>query len=325
MRFLLIIFPLLNSFIILGQSCCSGGVGNPLAGDQSIGVLEKFHMEVSTSFQYNHSDFYFSSENRLDTISDKLSSTYLFLKSDYGLSNKFTLSIASGYFFDKTLEKDDGDKMKSSGLGDIIIFPRYEIYNKIDAGGRIEATLGVGVKIPMGAYKDSTFLMSNELVGDIYTINPAILQLSSGSQDLMIYTSILRNFVKAKCRVFATGLYIKKGYKKDFIVLDAAMNDLMRPALYGSLHKILPTNKTKQNSNKIYEFVGPICESTDKFSTIKKFQKLNEKEFLAICDVGAYGTSLSSNYNVRPKPIEILIKGSKIQIICKRQRLSELI
>ena len=212
MRFLLIIFPLLNSFIILGQSCCSGGVGNPLAGDQSIGVLEKFHMEVSTSFQYNHSDFYFSSENRLDTISDKLSSTYLFLKSDYGLSNKFTLSIASGYFFDKTLEKDDGDKMKSSGLGDIIIFPRYEIYNKMDAGGRIEATLGMGVKIPMGAYKDSTFLMSNELVGDIYTINPAILQLSSGSQDLMIYTSILRNFVKAKCRVFATGLYIKKGY-----------------------------------------------------------------------------------------------------------------
>ena len=120
-------------------------------------------------------------------------------------------------------------------------------------------------------------------------------------------------------------IYIKKGYKKDFIVLDAAMNDLMRPALYGSLHKILPTNKTKQNSNKIYEFVGPICESTDKFSTIKKFQKLNEKEFLAICDVGAYGTSLSSNYNVRPKPIEILIKGSKIQIISKRQKLSELI
>ena len=103
------------------------------------------------------------------------------------------------------------------------------------------------------------------------------------------------------------------------------MNDLMRPALYGSQHRIIPTNKTGKISKKIYEFVGPICESTDKFSTIKKFQKLNEKDFLAICDVGAYGTSLSSNYNVRPKPIEILIKGSKIQIINKRQKLSELI
>ena len=120
-------------------------------------------------------------------------------------------------------------------------------------------------------------------------------------------------------------IYIKEGYKKDFIILDAAMNDFMRPALYGSEHKIVPVNKIRKISKKIYEFVGPICESTDKFSTIKKFQKLNEKDFLAICDVGAYGTSLSSNYNVRPKPIEILIKGSKIQIICKRQRLSELI
>ena len=120
-------------------------------------------------------------------------------------------------------------------------------------------------------------------------------------------------------------IYIKEGYKKDFIILDAAMNDLMRPALYGARHNILPYLKTKRNKNKNYEFVGPICESTDTFSTFKNFQKLNEKDFLVICDVGAYGTSLSSNYNVRPKPIEILIKKSKVYIIKKRQKLSELI
>ena len=120
-------------------------------------------------------------------------------------------------------------------------------------------------------------------------------------------------------------IYIKEGYKKNFIILDAAMNDLMRPALYNAEHKILPTKKTKIVSKKTYEFVGPICESTDKFSTIKKFQKLNEKNFVVICDVGAYGTSLASNYNVRPKPTEILIKGSSIKIIKKRQKLSELI
>ena len=119
-------------------------------------------------------------------------------------------------------------------------------------------------------------------------------------------------------------LYIKEGYKKDFVILDAAMNDLMRPALYGAKHKIIPSKKTKKVTKKSYEFVGPICESTDTFTIVKKYQKLNEKDFLVICDVGAYGTSLASNYNVRPKPIEILIKGSKIQIINKRQKISEL-
>jgi len=119
-------------------------------------------------------------------------------------------------------------------------------------------------------------------------------------------------------------LYIKEGYKKDFIILDAGMNDLIRPALYNAKHKILASKKKKEISKKTYEFVGPICESTDKFSTIKKFQKLKEKDFVVICDVGAYGTSLSSNYNVRPKAIELMIKSSKIQIINKRQKLSEL-
>ena len=120
-------------------------------------------------------------------------------------------------------------------------------------------------------------------------------------------------------------IYIKDGGAKKFIILDAAMNDLMRPALYGAVHKILPINKTNSISKHIYEFVGPICESTDKFLTLKKFQKLGEKDFIAICDVGAYGMSLSSNYNLRPKPIELLIKGRKIKIIKNRQKYTDLI
>jgi diaminopimelate decarboxylase len=120
-------------------------------------------------------------------------------------------------------------------------------------------------------------------------------------------------------------IYIKENDKKDFVILDAAMNDLMRPALYGANHITLPAIKTRQTSKKIYEFVGPICESTDKFTTLKKFQKLKEKDLVVMCDVGAYGMSLSSNYNVRPKPPEILIKGSKINVIKKRQKLEDLI
>ncbi len=159
--------------------------------------------------------------------------------------------------------------------------------------------------------------------------------------DLKRYSKIIGNFMKninSKI-IFEPGrsiiansailiskiIYIKKGYKKDFIILDAAMNDLMRPALYNAKHRIIPVRINKKKTKKVYEFVGPICESTDKFLTIKKFQKLNEKEFVAICDVGAYGMSLSSNYNLRPKAIELLIKNSKVQIINKRQNLKDLI
>tara|TARA_Y100000768_G_C23972315_1_gene681191 strand:- start:1082 stop:2296 length:1215 start_codon:yes stop_codon:yes gene_type:complete len=119
-------------------------------------------------------------------------------------------------------------------------------------------------------------------------------------------------------------IYIKDGFKKNFVILDSAMNDFMRPALYNANHKIIPLRKNKTKTNKSYEFVGPICESTDKFLTTKKFQKLNDGEYIAICDVGAYGTSLASNYNVRPKPMEVLIKDSKIKVINKRQKLSEI-
>jgi len=120
-------------------------------------------------------------------------------------------------------------------------------------------------------------------------------------------------------------IYIKKSEKKNFIILDAAMNDLMRPALYGASHKILPSLKTNKYSKKIYEFVGPICESTDKFRTLKNFQRLKEKDLVIIGDVGAYGMSLSSNYNLRTKPAELLIKGSKVKVIKKRQKHKDII
>ena len=120
-------------------------------------------------------------------------------------------------------------------------------------------------------------------------------------------------------------IYIKKNNSKDFIILDSGMNDLIRPALYGATHKILPSIKNKKKSKKIFDFVGPICESTDKFISLKKFQELKKNDLLAICDVGAYGMSLSSNYNLRPKPIELLISGSKVKIIKKRQKYKDFI
>ena len=102
------------------------------------------------------------------------------------------------------------------------------------------------------------------------------------------------------------------------------MNDLMRPALYGAKHRIIPLIKKNKNIKKVFEFVGPICESTDKFLTTKSFQSIKEGDFIIICDVGAYGMSLSSNYNMRPNPAEVLIKNSQVQIIKKRQKLDDI-
>ena len=120
-------------------------------------------------------------------------------------------------------------------------------------------------------------------------------------------------------------IYIKNNKNKKFIILDAGMNDFMRTALYNTKHKIIPAIKNGKILNKNLEFVGPICESTDKFSNIKKFQRLKEKDLIIICDVGAYGMSLASNYNARPLPAEILVKNSNAQIIKPRQKLSDLI
>mgnify|MGYP001210920820 CR=1 FL=1 len=119
--------------------------------------------------------------------------------------------------------------------------------------------------------------------------------------------------------------YIKKGKNKNFIILDAGMNDFMRPALYNAEHEILPINKNNKKSNREIEFVGPICESTCKFMKYKQYQVLKENEFIAISDTGAYGSSLSSNYNTKPLIAEILVNKKKIKVIKKKQNLLKLI
>ncbi len=155
------------------------------------------------------------------------------------------------------------------------------------------------------------------------------------------YNSIIENFLKkhkvkiifepgrsiiANSAVLLTQIiYIKNTNKKSFVILDAAMNDLMRPALYGSYHGVIPLLKNNKKNKKIHDFVGPICETTDKFLSIKGFQNLKEKDFIAISDVGAYGMSLSSNYNLRPKPVEVMVDKKSTKIILRRQKLLNII
>ena len=155
------------------------------------------------------------------------------------------------------------------------------------------------------------------------------------------YSKLVENFAKKlNCKIIFepgrsiignTGLliskiqFIKKGANKNFIILDAGMNDFMRPALYEAFHKIIPISKNSSKMRGKIEFVGPICESTCKFGVYNNYQKINENEFVAITNVGAYGSSLSSNYNTRPLIAEILINKNKSRYIRKKQNLLKLI
>ena len=120
-------------------------------------------------------------------------------------------------------------------------------------------------------------------------------------------------------------VFIKKNGKKYFVIIDAGMNDFMRPALYNARHNIVPVSKSKKRISGNVEFVGPICESTDTFLKYRNFSFLNENDLVAITNVGAYGSTLSSNYNTKPLASEIIIKNGKVKIARRRQKISEII
>ena len=120
-------------------------------------------------------------------------------------------------------------------------------------------------------------------------------------------------------------IYVKNNQNKKFIIIDAGMNDLIRPALYNAKHDIIPLKKNLSKNSISHDFVGPICETSDRFLKTKKYQKINEGDNLAIKDVGAYGIVLSSNYNLRPRPIELIIDNLKVKKISAKQSLNDII
>ncbi len=119
-------------------------------------------------------------------------------------------------------------------------------------------------------------------------------------------------------------LYLKKGVGKEFVIVDAGMNDLMRPSLYEAYHKILPV--LKRNRSKIFaDIAGPICESGDFLAKDREIKRPLQGELIAVMSAGAYGFSMSSNYNSRPRVAEVLVKGKDFFIIREREQYKDLI
>lgn len=212
MRLLIIsFFTLIFNTTVFSQGCCSGGAGSPIAGGAATGVLQENQMEISINYQNNSSNKFFAANRDTNSLFNNLNSDYLFFRVDYGLSKKLTLSVASGYFLDKSkIGKDNSDTISSNGVGDLIILPRYSIYNKTANFKRTAVVIGLGLKIPLGSHNDTTNLGSYGI--DNYQMNPPMLQTTNGSQDLMFNSFFFREYQKSKLRLFISSLYVKKGY-----------------------------------------------------------------------------------------------------------------
>ena len=120
-------------------------------------------------------------------------------------------------------------------------------------------------------------------------------------------------------------LYRKRNNGKQFVVVDAAMNDLLRPSLYGAYHEIVPVVLRQGRATENVDVVGPVCETGDFLARDRELLTVQESELLAILDTGAYGMSLASNYNSRPRPAEVLVDGKRVRLVRKRESIRELL
>jgi diaminopimelate decarboxylase len=120
-------------------------------------------------------------------------------------------------------------------------------------------------------------------------------------------------------------LVVKRNGSKTFVITDAGMNDLIRPALYQAHHEILPVTQNPKAQPAVVDIVGPVCETGDFFARDREIPEVREGDLVAILDAGAYGMSLSSNYNSRPRPAEVLVKGKSSRLIRRRETIRDLI
>ncbi len=121
-------------------------------------------------------------------------------------------------------------------------------------------------------------------------------------------------------------LYRKDTGTKKFVVIDGAMNDLIRPSLYGSYHEIVPVDETRRaRDRETVDVVGPICESGDFLAKDRELARVEQEDLLAVMSAGAYGFVMASNYNTRPRAVEVLVDGSRYTIVRRRETYEDLV
>jgi diaminopimelate decarboxylase len=133
-----------------------------------------------------------------------------------------------------------------------------------------------------------------------------------------------RSLVATAGALLTRVLYVKEGYGKRFVVVDAGMNDLLRPALYQAFHRVEPI-RTRGRPQQLVDVVGPVCETSDFLARRRELERVEPGELLAVRDTGAYAFSMSSNYNMRPRAAEVMIEDGKVRLIRRRETFDDLV
>lgn len=149
------------------------------------------------------------------------------------------------------------------------------------------------------------------------------LKSALGALDVTLLLEPGRFIVAQAGALVSEILFTKKNGAKTFVIADAAMNDLIRPALYQAHHEIVPVKQTKAKTKKV-DVVGPVCESGDFFARDRELPPLKRGDLIALLDAGAYGMTLSSNYNTRVRPAEVLVEKGKARVIRRRETMKDL-
>jgi diaminopimelate decarboxylase len=147
----------------------------------------------------------------------------------------------------------------------------------------------------------------------------------AAGRDLQVMVEPGRSIVGESGVLLTRVLYRKQTARKEFVVVDAAMNDLMRPALYKSYHEIVPVRQHRGRDVITADVVGPICETGDFMARARDLEAVEPGELLAICTAGAYGFAQASNYNSRPRAAEVLVEGDRWRVIRTRETWEDLI
>jgi len=179
----------------------------------------------------------------------------------------------------------------------------------VDAGGGLGIDYGTTAFHPAHQVEKYAAALTRGLADD-----PAHLLLEPG------------RFIVAQAGALLTRvLYVKKNGSKTFVITDAAMNDLIRPALYHAHHEIIPVRQPAKSSSMTADIVGPVCESGDFFARDRVLPTLKPGDLVVLLDAGAYGMSQTSNYNTRPRPAEVLVEGATATLIRRRETMRDLL
>lgn len=195
------------------SQCCAVGGGSPLAGDVSQGVLKENQFEISSNFQFVKTTKFLTNDELSKNFLDEYSSQYLFTRVAYGLSNRLTFSLESGYWIDKTqVGLQARDSYGSSGFGDLILFPKYNVVKGTTKNRFKELTIGIGYKIPIGSYHDSIGILEPFSGETFYSNKPPAVQASSGAQDILFTLLYSGGIPSSKLTLSANVTYILKGW-----------------------------------------------------------------------------------------------------------------